>query len=426
MQRMKKHFEKNPMVIIFFTIFIDLLGFGILIPVIPLLLADPRSPYFLLPQGMTVDQGYILLGILTAVFPLMQFIAAPILGQLSDKYGRKKLLAVSLFGTCISYVIFALGIITKNLPILFFARALDGITGGNISIAQATIADITAPKDRAKNFGLIGAAFGLGFIVGPYIGGKLSDPQVIHWFNAATPFWFAAIVSFLNVISIYFFLPETHANRRLDLKINWTKSIHNIVRAYSMKDLRVIFTTVFLYTGGFTFFTTFFSLFLIHKFSFRQSNIGDFFSYVGIWVAFAQAVVTRQMAKRFKEHEIVKVTIFGTALFILVYFLPTVWWQLLFVVPFFAICNGLTFANITALISRSVEPSVQGEILGINASVQAFSQALPALLSGYIAARLTPESPLVVSALTIAFAGLLFLILYKPKASPLHVPQEEL
>ena len=193
-----------------------------------------------------------------------------------------------------------------------------------------------------------------------------------------------------------------------------------------MKDSRVIFTTIFLYTGGFTFFTTFFSLFLIHKFSFRQSNIGDFFAYVGLWVAFAQAFVTRQMAKRFKEYEIVRITIFGTALFILLYFVPTVWWQLLLVVPFFAICNGLTFANITALISRSVEPSVQGEILGINASVQALSQAIPALLSGYIAAKLSPDSPLIVSSLTIAFAGFLFLLLFKPKPSPLHVPQEKL
>jgi len=147
---MKKYFEKNPLLIVFFTIFIDLLGFGILIPVIPLLLADPRSPYFLLPKGMPINQGYILLGFLTAVFPLMQFLAAPILGQLSDKYGRKKLLAASLFGTCLSYIVFAYGIIIHNLPLLFIARALDGITGGNISIAQATIADITAPKDRAK------------------------------------------------------------------------------------------------------------------------------------------------------------------------------------------------------------------------------------------------------------------------------------
>ncbi len=91
---MRKHFEKNPLLILFFTIFIDLLGFGILIPVIPLLLADPKSPYFLLPAGMTINQGYILLGFLTAIFPLMQFISAPILGQLSDKYGRKKLLAL--------------------------------------------------------------------------------------------------------------------------------------------------------------------------------------------------------------------------------------------------------------------------------------------------------------------------------------------
>src|SRR6185369_2029743 len=113
---------------------------------------------------------------------------------------RRKLLAISILGTSASYVVFALGIVTKNLPLLFISRAFDGITGGNIAVAQAAVADITKPEHRAKNFGLIGAAFGLGFIIGPYIGGKLSDPSVVSWFSASTPFWFAAALSFFNFI----------------------------------------------------------------------------------------------------------------------------------------------------------------------------------------------------------------------------------
>src|SRR3989344_3479623 len=175
--------RNKPLPVIFFTVFVDLIGFGILIPVVPLLLADPESSYFLLPKGFTVNQGYIMLGFLTAMFPLMQFLAAPILGQLSDKFGRKRILAISLFGTCLSYLIFAYAILTRNIPLLFAARAFDGITGGNIAVAQAAIADVTTPANRAKNFGLIGAAFGLGFILGPYIGGKLSDPTVVSWFG---------------------------------------------------------------------------------------------------------------------------------------------------------------------------------------------------------------------------------------------------
>ncbi len=405
---------RHPLPVILFTIFIDLLGFGILIPVIPLLLADPRSPYYLLPAGFTVSQGYILLGFLTAIFPFMQFLAAPILGQLSDKFGRKPILAVSLMGTCLSYIFFAIGIITKNIPILFLARAFDGITGGNISVAQAAIADVSTPENRAKNFGFIGAVFGLGFIIGPYIGGKFSDPSIVSWFSAATPFWFAAILSFINVLSVIFMFPETHRMINKSTKILWNKSIHNIARAYTYGKLRVVFITVFLFSAGFSFFVTFFAVFLINKFGFNQGNIGDYFAFVGIWIAITQALITGFVAKRLKSDQVVKFAIIGTGVTMLMYFLPTIWWHLLLIVPFFAVFNGLAQANITALVSNSVDNSIQGEILGINTSIQALAQAVPPALSGYIAASLTAEAPVIVAAVVIIISGFTFLLFYKP------------
>lgn len=131
--------RNNPLPVIFFTVFVDLVGFGILIPVIPLLLANPKSPYYILSGSTNIAEGYILLGFLTAIFPLMQFLAAPILGQLSDKYGRKKILGISLLGTSLSYILFAIGIITKNIPLLFISRAFDGITGGNAPVFVASL-----------------------------------------------------------------------------------------------------------------------------------------------------------------------------------------------------------------------------------------------------------------------------------------------
>ncbi len=259
-----KKFKFSPLPVIFLTVFVDLIGFGLLIPVIPLLLANPRSEYFLLPPDFTVQQGYILLGFLTAIYPLGQFFATPILGELSDKFGRKPVIVLSLIGTCISYLIFAFGVVTKNLPLLFLSRGFAGIFGGNISVNQAAIADFTPPKDRVKNFGLIGAAFGLGFILGPYIGGKLSDPSIYSGFSAVTPFLFAAALSFVNVLSVLLFFPETNVLKNLEKKINWGRSILNIVHAYGMRKLRPLFATNFFFQAGFTFFTTFFSVFLIN------------------------------------------------------------------------------------------------------------------------------------------------------------------
>ncbi len=411
---------KSPIGLIFFTIFIDLLGFGILIPVIPELLADPASPFYLLPIGASVSHGYILLGLLIAIFPIGQFIATPILGQLSDFYGRRKVLAFSIAGTSLSYIVFAIGVITHNIPLLFAARFFDGLTGGNIAVAQAAIADVTPPEKRAKNFGLIGAAFGLGFIVGPFIGGKLSDPSVISWFNAATPFWFAALLAGANAISVIIRFPETN-KYLIHGKVTWNRSIQNIKKAFSMKGVNVLFLTNFFFYAGFTFFTTFFSVFLIKKFGFSQGNIGDFFAYLGLWTAFTQVVITRRMNKRFSEDKIVRITLVAAGACLFLYFLPNMPWQLLFVVPFVSIPAGLSMANLTALLSRSVEPSIQGEILGINASVQALAQAIPPIISGFVAATLTPSTPIIIGGIVIMVGGIIFNFFFKPKLTAASV-----
>ncbi len=415
MNELSIRLRRNPLPVVLLTIFVDMLGYGILIPVVPQLLGDENSIFSVLSPGMTMDQGYILLGFLVGIYPFMQFIATPILGQLSDKFGRKKVLAIALTGTCLSYVGFAIGVITRNIPLLFLSRGFDGITGGNISVAQAAIADISTPATRARNFGFIGAAFGLGLIIGPYLGGKLSDPNLVHWFSPATPFWFAAGLSFVNVMSVLFLFPETLNGLRKKVTIDWLQSFHNIMAAFRLKALRVPFLSSFLFQGGFSFFITFFSIFLIRKFDFTQGNIGDFFAYAGVWIVFAQVFVNSTVAKRFSEYNILRFSLIAMAACIALFFAPKTGWGLLFICPFFAICFGLIQANFLSLISRSVGPDKQGETLGVNSSINTLGQSLPPVLSGYIAALLTPNAPLMISALAIFMAGLVFVLLYRPQ-----------
>jgi|SRR3989344_1493074 len=417
---LKRKISNNPLPVILFTIFVDLIGFGIIIPIIPQLLANPASEFYLLGEGQTLKQGYILLGYLTAIFSIAQFLAAPILGQLSDRFGRKKILAISLAGTSISYVIFAAGILTKNIPLLFAARAFAGLTGGSISVAQASIADFTKPEHRSKNFGLMGAAFGLGFIVGPYLGGKLSDPTFISWFNPATPFWFAAALSGLNVISLMFIFPETNKYIQHGLSIVWSKSVVNIWHALKHPQLRELFTVNFLFNGGFTFFTTFFAVFLINKFRFTQGDIGTFFAFIGIWFAFTQAVIVRKLAGKFSEVQIVRVALIASAASVFLYFLPGSSLGLYLVTPILAVSNGLIFANLTALISKNADAGVQGEVLGINSSVTALAMMIPPVLSGYIAASIKPETPIYVASVVIFFSALVFWFFFHPGRSKLH------
>jgi DHA1 family tetracycline resistance protein-like MFS transporter len=394
--------------IIFFTIFIDLLGYGILIPVIPELFVNQQSPFYVLAQSANPKIGLIILGLLLAVFPLGQFFATPILGQLSDRYGRKKILIISILGTAFSYFLFAIGIITKNIPLLFFSRFFDGLTGGNIAVAQAAITDVTLPENRAKNFGMIGAAFGLGFIFGPFLGGKLSDPTLVSWFNPATPFYFAGILALLNVISILLFLPETHKNIQV-VKIAFNRSIRNIITAFSQPKIKKLYISSFFFNAGFAFFTTFFSVFLILKFNFTQGQIGNFFAYVGLWSVITQAIVTRALAKKFTGEQILTVALLGSACMLLVYLFPRNNFELYLIPPLFSFCTGLIMANLPALISARAGKEIQGEVLGINASVTALAQSIPAILSGFIAALVSPTTPLLIASFFVFIAWAIFL-----------------
>src|SRR5216117_137669 len=181
--------KRSPLLVIFITVFIDLVGFGIVIPVLPYYAEGTKF-------GATPRE----VGFLFASYSVMQLVFAPVMGRLSDKYGRRPVLLISILGTCCGFMI--LGFAT-TLWMLFLGRIIDGISGGNISTAQAYIADITTKENRAKGMGLIGAAFGLGFIFGPAIGGILT-----RW-GIHVPFFFAAGLCFANAMLLYFTLPET-------------------------------------------------------------------------------------------------------------------------------------------------------------------------------------------------------------------------
>jgi DHA1 family tetracycline resistance protein-like MFS transporter len=413
--KLESRLEGKALPIVLMTIFLDVLGIGILIPVLPQLIFT-----IFIPAGYSMNTSLIMLGWLTAIFPLMQFFATPILGQLSDRFGRKPVLAFSLLGTSAGYVLFAIAIITKNIPLLFAARAIDGVTGGNISVARAVVADVSLPEHRTRNFGLIGAGFGVGFVFGPYIGARLAAPNVSffglfntpHWFGPAVPFWFTAALSLANVMFILGILPETHKHINKALKMTWNKSLDNIKNAATNPALRVIFGAEFLFWGGFTFFTTFFQILLIQKLGFKVNNVGDFFAYIGICIALTQGFLTPLVAKRFKNYQVLKFSLIGNGVALFAQLLPHNTAQLLMVAPMIAIFNGLTMANASALVSLSAGKEIQGEVLGIEASVQALAQAIPAIIAGYIA-TMGIRVPVIVGGTIVIFGGIMYNILYR-------------
>ncbi len=407
------HSNKKILWTIFLTILIDMLGIGILIPVFPMLVV-PTSQFRVTPDSWTTAQGFIMLGWLMTSFPLAQFFCAPILGQLADRYGRRRVLALSISGTAFSYLLFAFAVLTKNIPLMFVARALDGASGGNISVAQAVIGDISSPQSRAKNFGLIGMAFGLGFIIGPFIGGKLSDHELVSWFNVATPFWFAAAFSVINVFLVLKFLPET-LKVRSDKRIDITKPIHNIVKAFTTSGLKNIIPATFLFNAGFTFFTTFWGVVLAEKFGFTQGKIGNFYAYIGIMIIVAQGVVVRRLSGKVADYKVLRYSLLGSAICLLCYYLipdqHSSW--IYFIPPFMATFNALNMSFSSALITRVTPHNIRGEAMGINSSANAMAQAIPAVLAGYIASHHS-RLPILVGSICILCGGLLFRVLFKP------------
>ncbi|MEY4927140.1 MAG: hypothetical protein RI894_1576 [Bacteroidota bacterium] len=392
---------------IFITVFLDMVGVGIVIPIIAPLFLNPNAGVAPLAWFAGNWQN-IALGFLLGSYSIAQFFGAPLLGAWADRFGRKRILVLALFGTAIGHALFGYGILIKAVWLLFAARIFDGFTGGNISIALSAIADISDEKTKTRNFGLVGAAFGLGFILGPYIGGKLCDPTIVSWFSNTTPFWFASVLSLLNITLVFWRFPETYTPKASKKSANVFAGIQNLLNVRKFPELRNILLVLFLLTFGFSFFTQFFQVYLIHKFQFTPSNIGDTFAYIGLWVAITQGGIMRPLAQRFRPTTILSYTILALAVSFVILLLPNSSYALLATIPLISIFQGLTNPNVTNIVSSLGTSDSQGEILGIQQSAQSLAQALPPIISGFIV-TLDIHLPIAVAAAVTLLAAIVFL-----------------
>lgn len=419
-----KH-TRSLLIPVLITVFIDLLGVTIVIPILAPLFLDLKHGIMPMDVSTLSDaktqiaailrERTILFGFLIASFPLAQFFGAPILGAWADRVGRKKVLLISLVGTLIGYILFASGIHYHLVWLLFVARILDGFTGGNISIAFSAISDISTPETKTKNFGFIGMAFGLGFIIGPYIGGKLADPSIVSWFNFETPFWFSTILCLLNItlVAVYFYETLKEKSTRA---INAFQGFVNIGKAFLNVRLRTIFIIVFMLTFGFSIFTQFLQVFLIQKFSFTQSGIGDYFAFIGLCIAFTQGYVTRKLTKDIPPVKAVSIFALTLAFSLGVVLIPDKVSWLYMVSPFLAISQGVLSPNMSTIVSNSAGADQQGEILGINQSVQSLAQAIPPVVAAYIVS-INMNLPILTASFFTFMAWFIFVFVFKKKYS---------
>lgn len=357
--------KRSPLVVIFTTVFIDLIGFGIVIPVLPFY-----------AEGTQFGATPRTVGLLFASYSVMQLIFSPVLGRLSDKHGRRPVLLISIIGTGIGFLI--LGFAT-TLWMLFLGRILDGITGGNISTAQAYIADITTKENRAKGMGLIGAAFGLGFVFGPAIGGILS-----HW-GIWVPFLFAAGLCFANAMLLYFTLPETvtpdHPAR---VSAARGRGLAQLIQSLRNPRLGYVLIIYFLFIVAFSIMTTSFSLYTMFRFGYDATHTGYLFAYVGILAVIVQGGLIGKLVKRFGELALVitGAFLFAGSLFAVPFVGPEAGGLVALLVGggLFSIGNSLSAPSLTSLASKSAGADEQGSVLGVTQSVASLARAVgPAL-----------------------------------------------
>ncbi len=356
------HFMKrSPLVVIFTTVFIDLIGFGIVIPVLPFY-----------AEGTTFNATPRTVGLLFASYSILQLVFSPILGKLSDKHGRRPVLLISIIGTGIGFLI--LGFAT-TLWMLFLGRILDGITGGNISTAQAYIADITTKEDRAKGMGLIGAAFGLGFILGPAIGGILSV-----W-GIGVPFFFAAGLCFANSALLYFTLPETvTADHPARVSAAGGRGLSQLLTSLRQPRLGFVLVIYFLFVVAFSIMTTSFSLYTMFRFGYDARHTGYLFAYVGLIAVIIQGGLIGRLVKKFGELPLVifGALCFSASLFAIPFVGPQAGGLMALLVGggIFSMGNSLAMPALTSLASKSVSAAEQGGVLGVTQSAASLARAI--------------------------------------------------
>lgn len=348
---------------IFLIVFIDLLGFGIILPLLPYI----AEKYQANPSTI---------GFLTATYSFFQLTSAPILGRLSDIYGRKKLLIISQLGSAFGYLLLGLA---NNLPLLFLSRLIDGITGGNISIAQAYIADVTTKDNRAKGMGLIGAAFGLGFIFGPAIGGVLSK------ISYSTPAYFATVISLITVLTTAFFLQETVVVKNKNHSSLKSKlSFSQFITVLKESPIGILIVIFFLLNFAFSIQTGIFALWTEKTFNFKPSNNGWFFTYIGILAVVFQTQLLPFVVKKFHERRILLASFFFMFLGMILIpftFKPELLYFSLFFIP---LGNGLANPTIQALASENIGKNEYGETLGMLQSGGSIGRILGPVFAGEI------------------------------------------
>jgi MFS family permease len=353
---------------IFIVVFVDILGFSIILPLLP---------YYASTFGASAQT----IGILIASYSFFQFFSAPILGHLSDRYGRRPILLYSQIGSCLGFILMARALELPNpLLWLFAARIVDGLSGGNLTVAQAYISDITKPEERARNFGMIiGVSFGLGFLIGPTLSGFLSR------YGYDVPAYAAAIISFASIMATLFLLPETQ-HQRDETRPSGLAIYARVFDYLEIPELRRLLTAFFFMTLPFGIYVTMFSLFAKQQLQFSAEHAGYFLGFVGFLGIVWQGALIGPFVKHFGDYKALMIGLIASACGLYYMVAVNVWWKLGIVAALFSFGHGISRPALTSLVTQSAPANRRGGALGAMTSIDSFTRIIAPILGGWIIA----------------------------------------
>ena len=355
----------RPLLLILGFVFLDLLGYSLILPLLP---------YYAESFGATI----FLVGLLGTVNALGQLIAAPIIGRLSDRYGRRPMLIVAIAGTMIAFLMLAF---STSLWMIFLSRIVDGLLGGNTSLAKAYITDISDNKNRARSLGLIGASFGLGFIIGPVLGGVLGGIQL------NLPAIVAAVLSFLNLVAVILWLPESlpaeQRGNTMPEKQN-AFTLGRLLETLRRPCVGPLLNIRLFYSLAFTLFQSTFSLYAKESLDLTVTQTGLVLTYVGLLSVLVQAVAIGKLTARFRERDLAYYATIVVLIMLVTWGFTHNVWLLLVVLAPLALGAGVLNTMLSSLITKSVQREDVGGTLGLDNSMQTFAQMVTPGLGGYI------------------------------------------
>jgi len=393
------------LVSIFFTFFLDNLCWAIVFPLF--------APYFLDPENILfskeISEGTrtTILSVFLAAFSFGQFLGAPILGEYADRSGRKKALAVSVFFTLIGLGITAWSMGAHLLWLLFAGRLITGLFASNMSVCLAAVADLSeTEKSKVRNFGFLSVLAGFSFILGAFLGGKLSDPTISSLFTPNFPLWIACLLSILNLLFIFFGFRETSVVDP-SVEFDFWESFRNIQQALRTEKIKRVYFAFFLFLFSWTILFQYTPVLVVYNFEFTSSDIGDLALYMGICWAIGAAYLSKWLLHYFSSLVILEgcLCLFTALSFSLIF--PN---YIFIVLPIVGLCvmiGGLAWPLCSNLISNLAPKHIQGKILGMSQSVQSLAMSVAPLVGG-LASQGSVRFPFLMGAL----AGLLAIFIY--------------